>query len=95
MGSAAATPDRLQVPRVRQGGAARGLSGAPAAAIAWACLPLAHVAKHVLGAPETLHPNAFASILKLAIFSLGVAGIARGIGLLLRSFRSTERQTDA
>jgi len=71
-------------------GAPWGHRGAMAAAILWACLPLSHVGKHVLNMPDTLHPNTFASILNLAAFSLVVAAIGTGIGLLLHSFRCTE-----
>jgi|GEM_PF-1844805 len=76
-------------------GAPWGHRGAMAAAILWACLPLSHVGKHVLNMPDTLHPNTFASILNLAAFSLVVAAIGTGIGLLLHSFRCTEGSTDA
>lgn len=55
-----------------------------AAAGVWACVPLAHLVKHVLGWPDTLHPNTYASILKLACFSLVVAMAGTGCGVLAR-----------
>ena len=53
-------------------------------AIAWAAVPLAHVVKHVLGLPDTLHPNTYRSIVYLAAFSLLVATVGAGAGLLAR-----------
>ena len=56
-----------------------------AAALAlWAWVPLAHLAKHVLGVPDTLHPNTYTSILKLGVFSLAVAMVGTAGGVLLR-----------
>lgn len=55
-----------------------------AAGAVWACVPLAHLVKHVLGWPDTLHPNTYASILLLACFSLGVAMAGTGCGILAR-----------
>jgi hypothetical protein len=52
---------------------------------AWACIPLAHLVKHVLGLPDTLHPNTYASILLLAAFTLGVTLAGTGGGLVFRS----------
>lgn len=51
-----------------------------AAAVTWACIPLPHVLKHVLGLPDTPHPNTYASILMLAAFTLVVAAIGTGWG---------------
>jgi hypothetical protein len=59
-----------------------------AAAIAWACLPLSHLLKHVLGLPDTIHPNTYASILELAAFSFVVTGIGLGMGLAFRRILS-------
>src|SRR5262245_58837713 len=39
------------------------------AATAWMCVPLVHLVKHVLGLPDTLHPNTYTSILMLAGFT--------------------------
>src|SRR6478672_7067734 len=52
--------------------------------VMWACVPIAHVAKHVLGLPDTLHPNTYRSIVYLAAFTLCVAIAGAGFGLLTR-----------
>jgi hypothetical protein len=64
-------------------GAIWGWHGWVTAIAAWACIPLAHVLKRVLGLPDTLQPNTFASILMLAGFSLVVAAIGFGCGVLI------------
>lgn len=46
----------------------------------WACVPLAHVVKHLLGLPDTLHPDTYGSIVKLAGFSLVVTAIGAAVG---------------
>jgi hypothetical protein len=61
-----------------------GRSGWIAAAVLWACVPLAHVVKHVLGLPDTLHPNTSTSIVYLAAFTLVVATVGAGCGVLVR-----------
>ena len=65
-------------------GALWGRRGWIAAAAAWACVPLAHLVKHVLGMPDTLHPNTYTSILLLAAFTLLIALAGAGCGVLLR-----------
>jgi hypothetical protein len=55
-----------------------------AAAAAWLCLPLSHLIKHMLGLADTLQPNTYSSILKLAAFSLVIAVISLGCGVFLR-----------
>ncbi len=55
-----------------------------AAAAAWICVPLAHLIKHALGLPDTMQPNTYTSILMLAAFTLAVATIGTGCGVLLR-----------
>ena len=60
-----------------------GRHGWVAAIAAWVCVPLAHLIKHLLGLPDTLHPNTYASILMLAAFTLVVAAIGTGCGVLL------------
>jgi hypothetical protein len=45
---------------------------------------LAHLIKHVLGLPDTMQPNTYTSILMLAAFTLAVATIGTGCGILLR-----------
>jgi hypothetical protein len=61
-----------------------GRSGWISAAVTWVCVPLAHLVKHVLGWPDTLHPNTYVSILFLALFTLAIAAIGTGGGLLIR-----------
>ena len=53
------------------------------AALAWVCVPSAHLIKHALGLPDTLHPNTYRSILYLALFSLAVALVGMGCGMLV------------
>lgn len=65
-------------------GALWGRRGWLAALAAWACVPVAHVVKHVLGLPGTLQPNTYTSILYLAVFSLLVTSAGTGCGLLVR-----------
>ncbi len=59
-------------------------SGWRSAAVTWACVPLAHVVKHVLDLPDTLHPNTYTSILYLAAFTLVVAMGGTACGMLIR-----------
>jgi len=65
-------------------GALWGGRGWMAAAAMWVCVPAAHIAKHVLGLPDTLHPNSYASILMLAAVTLVVASIGTGVGVSIR-----------
>jgi hypothetical protein len=60
-----------------------GWRGWPASAMVWACVPLAHLIKHLSGLPDTLHPNTYASILMLAIFTFVIAAIGSGCGFIL------------
>ena len=53
-----------------------------AALVVWVCVPLAHVLKHSFGIPDTLQPNTYASIAKLAVFTLVVALIGTTSGVL-------------
>jgi hypothetical protein len=57
---------------------------AVAVAIVWVCLPFAHLLKHVMGLPDTIHPNTYPSILKLGAFTFVVTAIGMGFGLALR-----------
>ena len=50
----------------------------------WVCIPLVHLMKHVLGLPNTLQPNTYASIVTLAMFTLVVSSVGTGGGVLLR-----------
>jgi hypothetical protein len=65
-------------------GALWGWRGWVAAFLAGACVPAAHVVRHLLGLPDTLHPNTYASIVKLAAFALAVAFVGLASGALLR-----------
>ena len=56
-------------------GANRGWQGGIPTAGMWIGLPSAHMIKRIFDLPDTLHPNTYASILKLAIFSFVVATI--------------------
>jgi hypothetical protein len=60
-----------------------GHGGWTAALAAWLCVPLAHLVKHGLGLPDTLHPNTYASILMLAGFTLVMATLGAGAGMLI------------
>lgn len=57
---------------------------AVSAAIVWVCLPMSHVLKHMLRLPDTIHPNTYASILKLAAFTFVVTTIGLGFGIATR-----------
>jgi hypothetical protein len=52
----------------------------------WVWLPLIHLVKRVLDLPDTLHPNTYLSILMLAAFTLVVAALGTGCGLMVRMF---------
>lgn len=54
-----------------------------AAGIAWLCVPMAHLVKHILGLPDTLQPNTYTSILMLAAFTFVVSLLGMGLGLAL------------
>lgn len=51
------------------------------AAILWACIPAAHLIKHGLGLPDTIQPNTYASIFKLAAVTLAVAVAGTACGM--------------
>ena len=70
-----------------------GRGGWTAAVATWVCVPLAHVVKHVLGLPDTLHPNTYTSILMLAAFTLVVTTIGTGAGILLHKRGQHRRPT--
>jgi hypothetical protein len=58
-----------------------GVRAAVATAVVWVWLPMAHVLKHVMGLPDTIHPNTYASIMKLGVFTFVVTAIGLGFGL--------------
>src|SRR5262245_2575807 len=59
------------------------------AVTAWMCVPLVHLVKHVLGLPDTLHPNTYTSILMLAGFTFIVTTIGTGAGILIHRGAAT------
>lgn len=62
---------------------------------AWMLVPLAHLIKHVLSLPDTLHPNTYASILMLAAFTLAITALGTGVGMLMHrgSGRASHRRS--
>ncbi|MBL8046228.1 MAG: hypothetical protein JNL09_06790 [Anaerolineales bacterium] len=64
-----------------------GRGGWLAAAFTWAVIPLVHLIKHLLGLPDTLQPNTYASILYLAVFTLVIASIGTTAGVVIHRFR--------
>ena len=54
-----------------------------AAAGMWLWIPLVHLVKHVLKLPDTMHPNTYVSIMLLAAFTLVIASIGTGCGILV------------
>ena len=62
--------------------------------IAWLCVPLAHLVKYIIGLPDTIHPNTYASILMLAAFTGAIVTIGIGSGALLRSMATSSEKTD-
>jgi hypothetical protein len=76
-------------------GAIWGRRGWVTAAAAWACVPLAHLVKHVLGLPDTLQPNTYTSILYLAAFTLVVSAIGVGCGVLVNLLASGGESRDS
>ena len=63
-------------------GAGFGRKGLFASVSAWVIIPLAHLIKHVLNLPDTINPNTYLSILKLAIFTFFIAAIGFGTGTM-------------
>jgi hypothetical protein len=68
-------------------GVAWGPRGWLAAAVATACVPLAHFVKHLLGLPDTFHPNTYVSILLLTAVCLLVGGVGLVCGAAVRTPR--------
>ena len=68
-----------------------GVRAAVATAIAWVWLPMAHLLKHLMRLPDTIHPNTYASILKLGVFSFMVTAVGLGLGLAFRRLLSGRR----
>jgi len=63
-----------------------------AAVTVWICVPMTHVVKHLLGMPDTLHPNTYTSILMLAVFTFVISAIGFLFGALInRISKSTQK----
>lgn len=63
-----------------------------AALAVWGWVPLAHLTKHMLGMPDTLRPNTYASIVLLGAVSLFVTVVGSGCGVLARRLASDDTQ---
>ena len=70
-----------------------GIHATMVAVIVWAWLPMGHLARHLLGLPDTIHPNTYASILKLGIFSFVVSAVGLAIGLGFRRILRVETES--
>jgi len=64
-------------------GAVWGSRGWVSSASTWACVPSAHLVKHLAGLPDTLQPNTYPSIIKLAAFTLVIGIVGTLSGMLL------------
>ncbi len=58
----------------------------------WIWLPAAHLVKHVFHLPDTLHPNTYASIAMLGAFSLIIAIVGTGFGILVSRWQAASRK---
>jgi uncharacterized metal-binding protein len=58
--------------------------------LVWVWLPMAHVVKHGLGLPDTIHPNTLTSIFLLGVFSLSVTMVGAGCGVFVRRVITSE-----
>ncbi len=67
-------------------GAIFGRKGCLASVPAWVCIPLIHLVKHLLNLPDTINPNTYGSIIKLAIFTFVIVSIGFGIGIFFNRF---------
>jgi hypothetical protein len=68
------------------------------AALLWACIPAAHLIKHVFGLPDTMQPNTYESIFKLAAVTLVVAVVGTACGMAaggLKKAKSSGAQNHA
>jgi hypothetical protein len=72
-----------------------GIRGVVAAGMVWIWLPMAHVVKRFFGLPDTIHPNTYASILMIGIFSFAVTGVGLGFGVALRRLLCVEATRSA
>ena len=67
-------------------GAFFGWPGSIVILFTWVFIPLVHLVKHLFNLHDTINPNTFESILKLAIFTFVVASVGFGSGILLNRF---------
>ena len=71
-------------------GAVWGWRGWPGTLAAAAPMPLMHMAKHLLGLPDTIQPNTLDAIGMMALFALAVAGAGLAGGALLGEVVASE-----
>jgi hypothetical protein len=71
-------------------GALWGYRGWPSSLFIWLWLPLSHFVIHGLGLPDSIHPNTYMSIWKLAGFSLVITAIGMGCGGMVERMRRKE-----
>jgi CDP-diglyceride synthetase len=64
------------------------------AALLWACVPAAHLIKHVFGLSDTLQPNTYASILMLAAITLVVAVVGTACGTAVGGPKKAKSSSD-
>ena len=65
-----------------------GWQGWNVASTAWICVPLTHLVKHMLGLPDSIHPNTYNSIFMLALFTLLITAIGLTGGALLHGSKT-------
>jgi len=70
-----------------------GIRGWLMPAIAWICVPSVHLDKHIIGLPDTIHPNTYGSILMLAMFTLVIALAGISIAALVRKLVASAEDT--
>ena len=65
-----------------------------AAALLWACIPAAHLINHVFGLRDTIQPNTYASISKLAAATFVVAVVATACGMAVGGLTKAKSKSD-
>jgi len=68
-------------------GSVWGSRALPPITTAWVFLPAVHLVKHVFAMPDTIHPNTYASIVKLAVFSFAISVVGVAFGLACHRLR--------
>ena len=66
-----------------------GKRGWLAAALIWVCVPGAHMINHMLGLPDSIQPDTYASILKLAAFTFVMAAIGTACGIAMGGLKKS------